>query len=222
MLLCLSRSAFMSSRHLLSMFPHIHFTPVCEFLADFVDSQTAKTGLLRCCLYRGKTECLIAFAVKGIMAKRALDWQEDHAQLRYGGKWPTATSTWARSTTDICVGSLDVLRQSARSLAPPPRRDLRNKLRAISCSSDDRRLWPVSMVSSFLPQDRGQFLRSASSVCSMPPSLHCFVLWRMSSLGRGGPTDAELRKQLRLSCRQLDCDIYHAYFAMLRPRCVPS
>ena len=42
--------AFESSLHLLSMFPHTHFSPVCEFLADFVDSHTAKTGLLRCCL----------------------------------------------------------------------------------------------------------------------------------------------------------------------------
>ena len=34
---------------------------------------------------KGKTECVITFAGKGIMdAKRALDWQEDHAQLRYG------------------------------------------------------------------------------------------------------------------------------------------
>ena len=34
---------------------------------------------------KGKTECVIAFAVKGIMeARRALDWQEDHAQLQYG------------------------------------------------------------------------------------------------------------------------------------------
>ena len=30
------------------LFPDIHFSPVCEFLADFVDSHTAKTGLLRC------------------------------------------------------------------------------------------------------------------------------------------------------------------------------
>ena len=41
----------MSSIHLLLLFPHIHFSPVREFLADFVDSHTAKTGLLRCCLY---------------------------------------------------------------------------------------------------------------------------------------------------------------------------
>ena len=33
------------------LLPHIHFSPVCEFLTDFVDSHTAKTGLLRCCLY---------------------------------------------------------------------------------------------------------------------------------------------------------------------------
>ena len=33
------------------LFPHIHFSPVCEFLAYFVDCHTAKTGLLRCCLY---------------------------------------------------------------------------------------------------------------------------------------------------------------------------
>ena len=34
---------------------------------------------------KGETECVITFAEKGIMeAKRALDWQEDDAQLRYG------------------------------------------------------------------------------------------------------------------------------------------
>ena len=33
------------------LFPHIHFSPVCEFLADFPDSHTAKTGLLMCCPY---------------------------------------------------------------------------------------------------------------------------------------------------------------------------
>ena len=32
------------------LFSHTHFSPVCEILADFVDSHTAKTGLLRCCL----------------------------------------------------------------------------------------------------------------------------------------------------------------------------
>ena len=30
------------------MFPHIHFSPVCEFLAI---TFTTKTGLLMCCLY---------------------------------------------------------------------------------------------------------------------------------------------------------------------------
>ena len=34
---------FMSSFHLLSMFPHIHFSPAREFLVDFVHSHTAKT-----------------------------------------------------------------------------------------------------------------------------------------------------------------------------------
>ena len=34
---------------------------------------------------KGKTECVITFAGKGIMeARRALDWQEDHAILRFG------------------------------------------------------------------------------------------------------------------------------------------
>ena len=51
MLLCLSLCFFMSSFHLLSMFPHIHFSPVREFLVDFVHSHTAKTFFLRCCLY---------------------------------------------------------------------------------------------------------------------------------------------------------------------------
>ena len=34
---------------------------------------------------KGKTECVITFASKSIMeARRALDWQEEHAILRYG------------------------------------------------------------------------------------------------------------------------------------------
>ena len=34
---------------------------------------------------KGKTESVITFVGKGIMeARRALDWQEDHAQLQYG------------------------------------------------------------------------------------------------------------------------------------------
>ena len=40
---------FVSIIQLLSMFPRIHFSPVCEFL---VIVHTAKTSLLRCCLYR--------------------------------------------------------------------------------------------------------------------------------------------------------------------------
>ena len=37
---------------LLSMFPHTHFSPVCDFLAI---AFTAKTGLLKCCLYNNNT-----------------------------------------------------------------------------------------------------------------------------------------------------------------------
>ena len=33
------------------MFPNVFFSPVCEFLADFVDSHTSKTDLLWSCLY---------------------------------------------------------------------------------------------------------------------------------------------------------------------------
>ena len=47
MLLCLF-CAFVSSFQSSSMFPDIDFSPVCEFL---VIVHTAKTGLLRCCLY---------------------------------------------------------------------------------------------------------------------------------------------------------------------------
>ena len=50
MFLCLSL-CFVSLIQSPSVFARIHFSPVCEFLADFVDSHTAKTGLLRCCLY---------------------------------------------------------------------------------------------------------------------------------------------------------------------------
>ena len=39
---------FVSLNQLLSMFPHILFSHVCEFL---VTVHTAKTGLLRCCIY---------------------------------------------------------------------------------------------------------------------------------------------------------------------------
>ena len=46
MLLCLSL-CFVSLIQSSSVYPRIHFSPVCEFL---VIVHTAKTGLLRCCL----------------------------------------------------------------------------------------------------------------------------------------------------------------------------
>ena len=54
MLLCLLLCAFVSSFQSSSMFPRIHFSPVCEFLVIFVIVHTAKTGLLRCCLYTSR------------------------------------------------------------------------------------------------------------------------------------------------------------------------
>ena len=42
---------FVSSIQLLSLYPFIHFWPVREFL---VEIHTAKTGLLRCCLYTSR------------------------------------------------------------------------------------------------------------------------------------------------------------------------
>ena len=52
LLLCLLFCAFVSLFQSSSIFPYIDFSPVCEFLVDFVDSHTAKTGLLRCCVYK--------------------------------------------------------------------------------------------------------------------------------------------------------------------------
>ena len=42
--------ALHSCHHLTCCQCSTYFSPVCEFFADFVDSHTAKTGLLRCCL----------------------------------------------------------------------------------------------------------------------------------------------------------------------------
>ena len=53
MLLCLSLCIRVINSLVVNV-PHIHFSPVREFLADFVDSHTAKSGLLRCCLYIDK------------------------------------------------------------------------------------------------------------------------------------------------------------------------
>ena len=121
---------------------------------------------------KGKTECVITFVVKGIMeAKRALNWQEDHAQLRCGdnGILRLAASTWARSTTDICAGSLnwfDVLRQRARSPSP-------GSFCATLLPLPVRRQAALACVDGvlFSAAGCGQLLRSVSSVCSVPPSL---------------------------------------------------
>ena len=48
LLLCLLFCAFVSLIQSSSIFPYIDFSPVCEFLLIV---HTAKTGLLRCCLY---------------------------------------------------------------------------------------------------------------------------------------------------------------------------
>ena len=47
------------------MFPYIHFSPVCEFL---VIVHTAKTGLLRCCLYKLVNPALLQSPLQRFLA----------------------------------------------------------------------------------------------------------------------------------------------------------
>ena len=51
MLLCLSLCIRVITSLVVNCSSVFPFSPVCEFLADFSDSHTAKTGLLSCCLY---------------------------------------------------------------------------------------------------------------------------------------------------------------------------
>ena len=78
MLLCLLFCAFVSSFQSSSMFPYIDFSTVCEFL---VIVHTAKTGLLRCCLYK-KKQCQKDMAKwVGDREKAKNDIQERNAQI---------------------------------------------------------------------------------------------------------------------------------------------
>ena len=67
MLLCLLFCAFVSQFQSSSMFPKIDFSPVCEFL---VNVHTAKTGLLKCCLYTSRRLQQTAVSCKRSICKK--------------------------------------------------------------------------------------------------------------------------------------------------------
>ena len=181
---------------------------------------------------KGKTECVITFAGKGIMAaKRALDWQEDHAQLRYGdeGILRLVDSYKHLGTLHdqyLCrTPELFRRAKTARTaVGAISRRILRNTKLPISV----RRQASLACIDGALFSAAGWWsppTQRELRILNAPRSLMLRALANVKP-GPGGPTDAELRKQLkvpplRLSCRQLDCDIYHACFALLRPLCVP-
>ena len=119
-------------------------------------------------------------------ATLAVDWQEDHAQLRYGDSGILRLVD-RRSTADFCAGSLscfDVLRQRTVSGAIF-RRVLRNTLPLLPVKRQAALACVDGVLFSAAGWCGGQLQRSASSVFSMLLGLYCFVLWRMSSLGQG-------------------------------------
>ena len=153
---------------------------------------------------KGKTECVITFAVKGIMAaKRALDWQEDHAQLRYGDEGilrlvdsykhlGTLHDQYLCRTPElVCRGKTARTAVGAISW-----RVLRNtKLpisvrRQASLACIDGALFSAARWGS-APTQRDLRILNA------PRSLMLRALANVKP-GPGGPTDAELRKQLKV------------------------
>ena len=126
--------------------------------------------------------------------------------------------------TNICAGSqrwFDVRKQRARSFRPSPSACCAT--RSSLCRSDDRPLWLCR---------RRPYLCSSVVVSSVAGRelllAQCPTSHLLRALANVGPTDAELRTQLKVPsaslvlCRRLDCHTYHDFFAMLRPRFVPS
>ena len=105
---------------------------------------------------KNKTECVITFAGKGIMeVRRALDWQEDHAQLQNGDggilRQVDSYKHLGTLMTNICAGSqrwLDVRKRRVQSLLPSPSACC--VTRSSLCRSDDKPLWLVSTGGPFL------------------------------------------------------------------------
>ena len=162
---------------------------------------------------KGKTECVITFAEKSIVeARRALDWQEDHAQLQCGDNGTLRLVDSYKHLGTLHDKHLRRIPEVVRrnTLLPLPVW----RLGALACV--DGVLFSV-VVSSVAA--RVAFLQCR-------PCLVCSVLLPM----KPGPGGRRMRSSARssrrhprgLSCRRLDCDSYHDFFATLRPRYVPS
>ena len=145
---------------------------------------------------QGKTECVITFAGKGIMeARRALDWQENHAQPQYGdsGILRLVDSYKHLGTLHdkhLCrIPEVVLLAKAARTVIAASKRVLRNtflplpvRQAALACVDGVLFICSRVVVSSF--EARVAFAK-CSKVANVKPGL-------------GDPTDVELRTQLKV------------------------
>ena len=168
---------------------------------------------------KGKTERVVTVAGKGIVvARRALDWQEDHAQLQNGdGGILRLVDSYENLGTlhdkHLCrIPEVVPRAKAARTvIAAISKRVLRNTLLPLPVRRQAALACVDGVLFSAAPSQRELLLLSA-------PKSRLLRAVANVKLGPGGPADAELRTQLKVPSK----DTYQHFFAMLRPRYVPS
>ena len=139
---------------------------------------------------------------------RALDWQEHHAQLQYGdgGNLRLVDSYKHLGTlmTNICAESqrwFDVRKQRARSLRPSPSACCAT--RSSLCRSDDRAA--LACVDGVLFSAAGWWSALSQRELLLLNTPRSRLLRAPASVktGPGGPTDAELRTQIKVPSTSL-------------------
>ena len=150
---------------------------------------------------KGKTECVITFAVKGIMeARRALDWQEDHT-LRLVDSYKHLGTLHDKH---LCrIPELVRRAKAARTvIAAISKRVLRNTLLPLLV----RRQAALACVDGVLFSAAGWWWSAPSKrellLLNGPRSRLLRALANVKP-GPGGPTDAELRTQLKVPSTSL-------------------
>ena len=173
---------------------------------------------------KGKTECVITFAGKGIMAaKRALDRQEDHPPAPIWGR----LQAFGHPPRPVSVQNPGVVSSRKNGAYYSGCHLLADfaKHRSSPYLSDDKRLWPVLTVPFSRRQDGGRHRRNASSAFSMQVSdASCSgkcQAWAGRSNRRRTPKAAQGTSRFACPAGSSIAISTTPAFAMLRPLCVP-
>ena len=104
-------------------------SPVCEFLADFVDSHTAKMGLLRCCLYNHSVQITASFTTDDALSTHVVDTYKKSGASGRGTRFLNVKNASQPTIVKVCFprgnsnkqrgSSVDMLINLFPSNSPP-------------------------------------------------------------------------------------------------------